>query len=61
MLLGELLIELGHATALDVEVALSLQRQKGGLVGAMLIAIGAITREQLLDALQAQREATTAA
>jgi hypothetical protein len=56
MRLGEVLVELGHATALQVEMALSLQRDMGGQVGAILIAIGAISAPQLVEALQLQRE-----
>ncbi len=55
MRLGEILVDLGHATALQVEMALSLQRDMGGQVGAILIAIGAITSTQLLAALDVQR------
>jgi len=61
MRLGEILIELGHATALQVEMALSLQRDMGGQVGAILVAIGAITHPQLMEALHIQREKLTLA
>ncbi|HWB51216.1 MAG TPA: hypothetical protein VG651_19040 [Stellaceae bacterium] len=57
MRLGEVLVDLGHATALQVEMALALQRDMGGQIGAILMAIGAITGEQLRDALRVQREA----
>lgn len=60
MLLGELLTELGHATREQVDFALSLQRRRGGQVGAILIAIGAITSEQLVATLRLQREAAAA-
>jgi hypothetical protein len=61
MRLGDVLVELGHATRLQVDMALSLQRDMGGQVGAILIAIGAVTSDQLRETLQAQREASAAA
>lgn len=56
MFLGEILTELGHASREEVDFALSMQKRQGGQVGAILIAIGAITSEQLIDALRIQRE-----
>ena len=60
MLLGEVLAELGHATREQVGWALELQKQQGGYVGSILIAIGAITSDQLHTALRVQRELTMA-
>ena len=61
MLLGEILAKLGHANREQIDFALSLQRRKGGQVGAILMAIGAITSDQLTAALRIQREAAAAA
>jgi type IV pilus assembly protein PilB len=60
MLLGEILAELGHVTEEQVDTALAHQRQKGGLVGGILVAGGAITGEQLVAALRVQQELTPA-
>jgi hypothetical protein len=60
MRLGEVLVEQGLATRLQVDMALALQRQRGGLVGAILVATGAISREQLVAVLEAQRQAAEA-
>jgi hypothetical protein len=56
MLLGEILTQLGHASREEVSAALAHQKGHGGYLGAILIAIGAISTEQLLTALRVQRE-----
>jgi len=56
MPLGEILTKLGHASSEEVSAALAHQKGHGGLLGAILIAIGAITCDQLLTALRVQRE-----
>ena len=61
MFLGELLTKMGYASREQVDFALSLQRRQGGRVGAILIAIGALTSQQLIEVLQIQRERNTAA
>ena len=53
-LLGEILIEMGSVSADVVERALSMQRQEGGLIGAVLVRMEAITEEQLELALGKQ-------
>jgi len=60
MLLGEILAELGHVTEEQVDRALVHQHRQGGLVGAILVARGAITGEQLAAALRVQQELTPA-
>ena len=60
MRLGEILTQLGHASSEDVSAALAHQQGHGGRLGAILIAIGAITSEQLVTALRVQRELTMA-
>lgn len=56
MLLGEVLAQLGHASREQVDWALSLQRERGGYVGSILVAVGAITGDQLNVALRMQNE-----
>lgn len=51
MKLGEFLVARRIITEEQVQQALSLQRSQGGQIGEKLIAIGAITHEQLFDAL----------
>ncbi|HWD59956.1 MAG TPA: hypothetical protein VG308_16850 [Stellaceae bacterium] len=58
MLLGEVLAELGHASREQIQAALAHQRRHGGYVGAILVAIGAISAEQLSMALRLQQELT---
>src|SRR5687768_15323281 len=51
MKLGEFLVARRIITEEQVQQALSLQRAQGGQIGEKLIAIGAITQDQLFDAL----------
>jgi hypothetical protein len=60
MLLGEILAELGHTTEGQVNRALAHQRRQGGLIGAILVAGGAITADELVAALRVQHELTPA-
>ncbi|MCR6686514.1 GspE/PulE family protein [Pseudoxanthomonas sp.] len=53
-LLGELLLERGAIRPADLERALELQRGVGGRIGSLLIRIGALSEDQLIDALSAQ-------
>ena len=53
-LLGELLIERGLVTAADVQRALDLQGRIGGRIGALLMRVGAVSEDSLLEALGAQ-------
>ncbi|WP_199747027.1 GspE/PulE family protein [Aerolutibacter ruishenii] len=54
MLLGEILLERGAVRPADLERAVELQRSVGGRLGSLLIRIGALSEDQLLDALSAQ-------
>jgi uncharacterized protein (DUF433 family) len=58
MLLGDILADLDLATRDQVDAALEHQRAHGGYVGAILVAFGAITSEQLMAALRVQQELT---
>jgi hypothetical protein len=60
MLLGEILTQLGHASNEQISAALAHQKGHGGYLGAILVAIGAITTEQLVTALRVQRELSMA-
>lgn len=51
MKLGEFLVARRIVTDAQVQQALALQRTEGGQIGEKLIAIGAITHDQLFDAL----------
>ena len=55
-LLGELLIERGLVTAADVQRALDMQGRIGGRIGALLMRVGAVSEDSLLDVLGAQLE-----
>jgi hypothetical protein len=55
MRVGEILVDLGHASPPQVRTALTRQRQRGGHIGTILVAMGAITVDQLFAALQVQR------
>ena len=55
-LLGELLIERGLVTVADVQRALDMQGRIGGRIGALLMRVGAVSEDSLLDALGAQLE-----
>jgi len=54
MLLGELLLAREAIRPADLERALELQRSVGGRLGSLLVRIGAISEDQLLDALAQQ-------
>ncbi|HEY1797134.1 MAG TPA: tetratricopeptide repeat protein [Stellaceae bacterium] len=56
MLLGEMLVVRGLATPSQIEAALAFQQQRGGRIGAILIAAGILTSNQLLELLGQQRE-----
>ena len=53
-LLGQLLVARGAIRAADLERALELQQAMGGRLGGLLVRIGALSEDQLLDALSAQ-------
>ena len=52
--LGELLIEGKLITAEQVAEALKVQKEKGGLIGQILVSLGFVTEEAIAQALTAQ-------
>ena len=52
--LGELLIERGVITKKQLEHALETQKEKGGLIGQVLVNLGYATEEAIAQALTAQ-------
>ena len=52
--LGELLIERGLITKTQLDKALEVQKQKGGLVGQILVVLGFTREEEIAQALTVQ-------
>ena len=52
--LGELLLEKGVLKKDQLEKALKIQKQKGGLIGTILIGLGYVTEEQIAQAITVQ-------
>jgi general secretion pathway protein E len=52
--LGEILVRRGHVTAAQVENGLRHQREKGGLIGQVLIAMEAATERHVMEAVAEQ-------
>jgi len=52
--LGELLIERGVITKDQIEKALAVQKEEGGLIGQILVKLGFTTEEEIAQALTAQ-------
>ncbi len=52
--LGELLIERGLITKAQLDKALEMQKQKGGLVGQILVVLGFTKEEEIAQALTVQ-------
>jgi len=52
--LGELLIERGILKKKELEKALSIQKEKGGLLGNILVVLGYATEEQIAQAITVQ-------
>jgi general secretion pathway protein E len=52
--LGELLVEAGYITEQDVQRALEFQARLGGQLGAVLVRLGAISEDNLLNILSKQ-------
>jgi hypothetical protein len=52
--LGELLIERGIISQSQLEEGLNLQKEKGGLIGEILVALGFVKEEDIAQALTAQ-------
>jgi len=52
--LGELLIERGIINTRQLEKALAIQQEKGGLIGELLVELGFVKEEDIAQALTAQ-------
>jgi len=52
--LGQLLLEAGLIEEADLEYALAIQRQNGGLLGEILVTCGFVTSHQIAEALGSQ-------
>lgn len=52
--LGELLLEKGALKKDQLEKALKIQKQKGGLLGTILVGLGYVTEEQIAQAITVQ-------
>ncbi len=52
--LGDLLIEKGVLKKDDLEKAMKIQREKGGLLGTILVTLGYATEEQIAQAITIQ-------
>ncbi|MBS0381164.1 MAG: type II/IV secretion system protein [Proteobacteria bacterium] len=53
-LLGEMLVSEGTVRTADVERALEMQKQLGGRLGSLLLRVGAVSEDSLLEALSRQ-------
>jgi hypothetical protein len=56
MLLGETLVALEYVTRSEVDAALERQRREGRRLGTILVSQGALSMEQLMDAVKTQRD-----
>jgi len=54
VLIGEILVEKGYCKPEDIEKALEIQKSYGGRIGTILLNMGVITEDKLLDALSDQ-------
>ena len=52
--LGEILVEEHLVSESDVEKALQVQKEQGGAIGEILVNLGVITHDHLLQALGKQ-------
>lgn len=52
--LGELLLEKGVLKKEQLEKALNIQKQKGGLLGTILVGLGYVSEEQIAQAITVQ-------
>lgn len=52
--LGELLVERGIITEAQLDKALKLQKEKGGLIGQVLVFLGYVKEEEIAQALTVQ-------
>ncbi len=58
-LLGEILLEKGEITQEQLEKALEVQKNEGGLIGIILVNQGSITEQVLVKYLALQAEKVT--
>lgn len=54
--LGEILIQCGNITISQLDRALRIQKDKGDLIGDILVELGFIENQDLVDALKKQNE-----
>ena len=52
--IGEMLVEAGEVTEAQVQEALSVQKQEGGLLGMVLVKLGYLDRNTLVHTLETQ-------
>jgi hypothetical protein len=55
-LLGEMLLEAGEITKEQLEKALNIQKEEGGLIGIILVNLGLINEQTLVKYLASQAE-----
>ncbi len=55
-LLGELLLENGEITQEQLDDALKIQKEEGGLIGIIMVNLGHITEQNLVKYLAMQAE-----
>jgi sirohydrochlorin ferrochelatase len=60
MKLGEILIAQGLATRADIDAALERQKEEGGRLGSILVAMGVLSVSQLLLTLHNQKQIDSA-
>ena len=58
-LLGEMLVEEGVITKEQMNKALEIQKQEGGLIGIILVSQGVITEQKLVEYLAKQAKIVT--
>jgi len=58
-LLGEMLVENGVITREQMNKAVEIQQQEGGLIGIILVSQGIITEQKLLEYLAMQAKIVT--
>ncbi|TFH43423.1 MAG: hypothetical protein E4G96_01155 [Chrysiogenales bacterium] len=58
-LLGEILLEKNEITLEQLEKAIDIQKKEGGLIGIILVTMGAITEQTLVKYLAVQAERIT--
>ena len=58
-LLGEMLVEDGVITKDQMNKALAVQKQEGGLIGIILVSQGVITEQKLVEYLAKQAKIVT--